>query len=167
MSYIDSNLMEGEKVVYRTKLHWIIFGKSLIFFFFFLLSIILCSYGYYQNIKNIVYIGGVLAIIFGLLVIPWGFNALIEYASSEFGLTNKRVMIKTGFVKRESLEIVLAKVEAMHVSQGVMGRILNYGRVDIRGTGGTSNSFDKIKDPLEFRKRVLEQVSEIQMSHKL
>jgi len=164
MSYIDNNLMEGEKVVYRTKLHWIIFGKSLIFLIFFFLSMILFFYGYYQNLKKIMYIGGGLAIILGLFALAYGFNALIEYSSSEFGLTNKRVMIKTGFIKRESLEIVLAKVEAMHVSQGIMGRMLNYGRVDIRGTGGTSNSFDRIKDPLEFRKRVLEQVSEIQMA---
>jgi len=164
MSYIDNNLMEGEKVVYRTKLHWIIFGKCLIFLIFFFLSMILFFYGYYQNLKKIMYIGGGLAIILGLFALAYGFNALIEYSSSEFGLTNKRVMIKTGFIKRESLEIVLAKVEAMHVSQGIMGRMLNYGRVDIRGTGGTSNSFDRIKDPLEFRKRVLEQVSEIQMA---
>jgi len=164
MSYIDNNLMEGEKVVYRTKLHWIIFGKSLIFLIFFFFSMILFFYGYYQNLKKIMYIGGGLAIILGLFALAYGFNALIEYSSSEFGLTNKRVMIKTGFIKRESLEIVLAKVEAMHVSQGIMGRMLNYGRVDIRGTGGTSNSFDRIKDPLEFRKRVLEQVSEIQMA---
>ncbi len=30
MSYIDRNLIEGERVVYRTRLHWLVFATPLV-----------------------------------------------------------------------------------------------------------------------------------------
>ena len=159
MSYIDDHLMEGEKVVYRTKLHWIIFWVSIIFFILTLLAAVLFVHGSLSNDQDYKYIGGILGVIFLLIALGSAAHSSIPYISSEFGLTNKRVMIKTGFVKRESLEILLTKVEAMHVRQGITGRILNYGTIEIRGTGGTVDAFDRIRAPLDFRMRVLEQVS--------
>lgn len=52
---------------------------------------------------------------------------LITYLTSEFGITNKRVLIKHGFIKRISLETLLNKIEGITVQQGILGRILNYG----------------------------------------
>ena len=159
MSYIDKHLMDGENVVYRTKLHWIIFWGALIFLVLTVAAFALYFYGSMNNNQDYKYIGGILGVIFLLVTLVWGIHSFIPYATSEFGLTNKRVMIKTGFIRRDSLEILLTKVEAMHVSQGITGRVFDYGTIDIRGTGGTSNKFDRIHAPLEFRKRVLEQVS--------
>ena len=68
-------------------------------------------------------------------------------------------MIKTGFIRRNSLETLLTKVEGIQVNQGMLGRILNYGTIIVKGTGGTSNPFHKIDAPLEFRKKVQEQIA--------
>ncbi len=147
MGYIDNNLMNGEQLVYRAKLHWIIFAGPVILFFIAIMFLI--------GNKNIALIG----ILFFLISILWVISAFISFKTSEFGITNKRVLIKVGLIRRDSLETLLTKIEGIQVSQGIMGRILNYGTILIKGTGGTSNPFHKIENPLEFRKRVQEQIS--------
>jgi uncharacterized membrane protein YdbT with pleckstrin-like domain len=82
----------------------------------------------------------------------------IRYASSEFAVTDKRVVAKLGFIERESLETLLSKIEAIGVDQGVVGRMLGFGAVTITGTGGTEESFPKIAEPLELRRQIQSQI---------
>jgi uncharacterized membrane protein YdbT with pleckstrin-like domain len=139
MGYIESNLLADEEIVYMAKLHWILFVKpsALIFLgaIFFLIQPIVAA---------IVIAIGVMALI----------PPLIAYATSEFGVTNKRVIIKVGFLRRRTLELLLRHVEAISVDQSVMGRMMNYGSVTITGTGGVREVFDNISHPLEFRRRI-------------
>lgn len=142
MSYIDNNLMNGEQVIYRTKLHWIkLFGPIALN----VISIILFKE---SSTKGLLLLIGSL----------WFISALVTYLTSEFGVTNKRVLIKYGFIKRISLETYLNKIEGIVVNQGVLGRILNYGSIIVKGTGGTNNPFKEIKAPLDFRKSVQENI---------
>jgi len=83
------------------------------------------------------------------------------YATSEFGITDKRVLIKTGFIQRNSHEILLSKVEAIKVNQGLLGRMLDFGTIALTGTGGTQDPFKNIVKPLEFRKQAQEQISKV------
>ena len=71
---------------------------------------------------------------------------------SEFVITNRRIIIKTGFIARATFEMNLSKIESVNVDQSVMGRILNYGSLTIIGSGGTRETFHKISHPLQFRK---------------
>lgn len=71
---------------------------------------------------------------------------------SEFVITNRRVVIKSGFISRSTFEMNLSKIESVNVDQSVMGRILNYGSITIIGTGGTRETFHNIARPLAFRK---------------
>jgi len=71
---------------------------------------------------------------------------------SEFVITNRRIIIKTGFIARRTLEMNISKIESVNVDQSVMGRILNYGSMTIIGSGGTRETFHKISRPLAFRK---------------
>ena len=89
-------------------------------------------------------------------------DRVLFYVTSEFGVTSKRVLGKTGFVRRRSLDIVLAKVEAIRLSQSILGRILNYGDLEVTGTGGTEEVLRFIPDPLLFRKSVQEQLADIE-----
>lgn len=83
-------------------------------------------------------------------------SAWIQRASSEFAVTNRRVMIKTGLIQRRTLELNLSKVESIEVEQTFWGRLLGYGEIEVIGTGGTRERFDRIAAPLEFRKAVHE-----------
>ena len=152
MNYIDKNLISGERVIYRTKLHWIIFTWPAILTLVtiaFLLLAVFTAYG-----KYFIYIAG----FFFLLTIITGLSSFIKYSSSEFGVTNKRVLIKVGFISRHSLELLLSKVEGIGVDQGIVERIFNYGTITVTGTGGTKETFRLIPAPLDFRKRVQEQI---------
>lgn len=77
---------------------------------------------------------------------------LLQRALSEFVITNRRIIIKTGFIARSTFEMNLSKIESVNVDQTVTGRIFNYGSLTIIGTGGTRETFHNISRPLNFRK---------------
>lgn len=81
---------------------------------------------------------------------------IIAFTTSEFAITNKRVIIKVGLIRRRTLEMNLQKIESVNINQGILGRMLGYGTITIVGTGGTRESFPQIANPLEFRKRFQE-----------
>ncbi len=83
-------------------------------------------------------------------------SPLIRRATSEFVITNKRVIVKVGLIRRKTLEMNLQKIESVNVEQGIIARILGYGTVTIVGTGGTKESFADIRKPLVFRKKFQE-----------
>jgi uncharacterized membrane protein YdbT with pleckstrin-like domain len=85
--------------------------------------------------------------LFSLFLIP-----LFERMNSEFAVTNRRIIIKTGFVGRRTIEMNLSKIESVNVDQTVIGRIFGFGDITIIGTGGTRETFSHIQKPLELRK---------------
>ena len=86
--------------------------------------------------------------LFTLFILP-----LIERISSEFAITNRRVIMKVGLVARRTLEMNLSKIESVNVDQGIFARLLGYGTVTVIGTGGTKETFAHISDPTEFRRQ--------------
>jgi len=89
--------------------------------------------------------------IFTLFIAP-----LIEFSTSEFAITDKRVIIKVGLISRRTLEMNINKIESVNVNQGVLGRMLGYGTIVVIGTGGTKEHFSAISDPMTFRKKFQE-----------
>ena len=94
-----------------------------------------------------------LVAVVGLVFLIW---AWIRVRSTELAITNKRVIAKFGFVKRDTIEINLDKVEALKVEQGVWGRILNFGTIFISGSGSSVAPIPNIADPLVFRRKFME-----------
>ncbi|HEV8123364.1 MAG TPA: PH domain-containing protein [Gemmatimonadales bacterium] len=150
MGYVEQHLLSGEKVMYRAHLHWTIFFWPAFITLVGLVLLVLFS----QN-----YIVGLIATGVGLLSsIP----SLIRYLSSEFAVTNKRVIVKVGLIQRDSSETLLSKVEAIQVDQTIPGRMLNFGTITITGTGGTKESFPRIAAPMEFRRQVQAQIVDME-----
>ena len=81
---------------------------------------------------------------------------LIEKLSSEYALTNKRLIMKSGIIARRTVELMLTKCEGVSIDQSIMGRLLGYGTL-LATTGGATNKFRKIADPVVFRNRINEQ----------
>lgn len=136
--------MHGEDIVYSAKLHWIIF-KWPILWLIVAVWISSAQEGYAASF------------FFGLAFLT-AILSLIKYHTSEFAVTNKRVIIKVGFIRREVLEILLGKVESIKVDQGILGRFLGYGTIAVIGSGSSKNVFHKISKPFVFRMKVLEQI---------
>ncbi len=152
MSYIEKNLMNGESILYQGKLHWAIFLWPATW-----LAIAIMFFGGGSQTAPA---GG----LFVLIAILTGITSFINYKTSEFGITNKRVIVKVGFIRRSSVEVLLNKVEGIQVNQGILGRILGFGSIVVGGTGGTKDPFHKISEPLEFRKQAQEQIASVQDS---
>jgi uncharacterized membrane protein YdbT with pleckstrin-like domain len=156
MAYIDSNLMPDEKVVYKTRLHWTIALRSILTVLagltLFVASLLA---GDLAGDTELLAMG--LLIVAGLALVMSlfsGLRAFIIYRSSEFGITTKRVIIKTGVFHRQTLELMLRQVEAISVDQTFTGRMLGFGSLTLTGTGGVREEFHRIKAPLEFRKQI-------------
>lgn len=145
MSYIDRNLLPGETVVYRTRLHWVLFIGPLLFTIIVLVPItwFLAS----GTWNGFAWIPAVLGL--GILIPP-----LIKRQSSDFAVTNKRVMMKVGVFRTRSVELLLGKIEAIAVNQSLSGRIFGYGDIVVTGSGGTEEIFSHIQRPNEFRRAV-------------
>ncbi len=148
MGYIESNLLPDEQIVYRARLHWIIFLKS-----FFVAVFVIALGAWFLAMEPIV--GGI-GILLGLVIAAPPF---VRYKTSEFGVTTKRVVFKEGLVRRRTLELLLKHVEAILVDQSVPGRIFNYGSVTLTGTGGVREVFHNVSAPLELRRRIQGQAS--------
>ncbi|MEP7325740.1 MAG: PH domain-containing protein [Gemmatimonadota bacterium] len=150
MGYVEQHLLSGEKVMYRAHLHWSIFFWSGFITLVGLVLMVLLT----QN-----YIIGLAVTGIGLLTfIP----PLVRYLTSEYAVTNKRVIVKVGLIQRDSSETLLSKVEAIQVDQTIPGRMLNFGTITITGTGGTKESFPRISGPMEFRRQVQAQIVDLE-----
>jgi uncharacterized membrane protein YdbT with pleckstrin-like domain len=79
-------------------------------------------------------------------------SPLIENWTSEYAITNKRVIIKIGLISRKTLEMNLSKIESVNVDQSIFGRLLGYGAITIIGTGGTRETFSALANPIQFRR---------------
>lgn len=101
------------------------------------------------------WVGGAVVVVGLVLLVP----PLVAYRTTEFGVTNKRVIVKTGFIRRHTLELLLRQVEAISVDQSLMGRLLGFGSITLTGTGGVREEFHRVVSPLEFRRRIQAQTA--------
>jgi uncharacterized membrane protein YdbT with pleckstrin-like domain len=156
MGYVEQNLIPGERVLYSTGLHWVVLVGSFAAGIVLELAAIALVMGATTNKEK----GWLLAPAVALLL----FGGLLQAAavlkknSIEMAVTNKRVFIKTGMMTRRTFELLLSKIESIGVEEDILGRVLGYGTVIVRGTGGSPEPFPRISDPLEFRKHVQEQI---------
>ncbi len=91
------------------------------------------------------------AIVFLLLITLLVLPPLIAYLTSELVITDRRALIKVGFISRRSIEIFISKIESVDISQGILGRLFDYGTVTLRGTSGSAELFRLIVNPIRFR----------------
>lgn len=138
MSYVDSSLLNGETVTYRGRM-----SPTFLFAWPFLIAFAALFMGG----------GSAAAFTLALAIVLAGLQ-YIRLATSEFAVTNKRVIIKVGLIRLHTLEMLLSKVESIAVDQGILGRLGNWGTLTVVGSGATKEYFPGIDAPLEFRRAV-------------
>lgn len=130
-SYIQKTLMSEEKIIHQARISlW-----SLLPLF----------------IVGLVLLTVVVGVLFWLI-------AILRYISTELAFTNKRVIAKTGFISRHTIELNLAKVESVQVQQGLIGRIFNYGTIIVSGAGSVPVPIKGISHPMMFRNTLNEYI---------
>jgi uncharacterized membrane protein YdbT with pleckstrin-like domain len=160
MGYVDENLITDEAVTYRGKLHWtgllrpVAMATALM-----ILGIGAVTYSFNSESRNPFAAVGLGLIVVGAMPL---IKSLVERRAAEFAVTNKRVILKTGVVQRRTTEMFLSKIESVGADQTVLGRLLGYGSIVLRGTGGSTEPFASIDNPLEFRRQIQEQIARLQ-----
>jgi membrane protein YdbS with pleckstrin-like domain len=143
-SYTTATLQANERPLHHTTIHWMalmgsVFGAALALIFIGPIAMFASWKGFH--------------VAWVLFLIPVGILlvAAVGIKTSELVITDRRVLIKVGFIRRHTFEMFISKIESVAVYQGMMGRLFNYGTVEIRGTGGSAESFATIAAPLQFR----------------
>tara|TARA_B100000768_G_C11024176_1_gene267363 strand:- start:94 stop:522 length:429 start_codon:yes stop_codon:yes gene_type:complete len=101
-------------------------------------------------------------IVLGFILLPFIIGpifwiiALIRYKTTELAITNKKIIAKFGFISRNTIELLLPKIESVQVNQSILGRIFGYGSIVASGAGNPQAPVAGITQPIEFRKKFME-----------
>lgn len=168
--YVKSIVLSNERVLAVAKIHGVVYIIPTVFTFlaivislFFLLPLIIGLYvGASSSDTPTFGIGSFLTCILPFWVIAgFGFlRAFLIRKFTEFAVTDKRIIGKVGIIRRSSLELLLNKVESIGVSQGLMGRLFDYGTLVISGSGGTHQTIPFIAKPMKLKQTINSILSE-------
>ncbi len=151
MSYVEKNLLPGESIVHRGRLHWIVYAKSIGLV---LLGLVLMYPWSQDPALSKLWIFGAVALVLALIVaIP----AAIYSATTELVVTSRRVVAKRGLVRRDTFEMLHRRVESISVHQSIAGRVFGYGTLVLHGTGGGLETIPTVAAPLAFRNAAMAQ----------
>ncbi len=167
MGYIEKILSPNEKILFKAKVHYAVFLASI---FMFIIAVAMGIYSFpmavtvsYQGtpppteptvntlIGSTIFCSSFFVFLYSIFL---AIEALILYLTTEFAVTNKRIIAKSGWIRIHTLEILLSKVESIDIKQPVLGRILDFGTVTVTGTGGTKQGFKAIAEPMVVRSKV-------------
>jgi uncharacterized membrane protein YdbT with pleckstrin-like domain len=147
--YVRKVLQPGETIVYSTKLHWIIYWWAI--FLTIICIITTISALYTADNHNLSLALLIAAIILAILALSSAFGKFIKHWTTELAVTDRRVIYKERLIARRTLEMNRSRIESVDVYQSILGRLLGYGTITLRGTGGTGEPMPNIDDPLTFR----------------
>jgi uncharacterized membrane protein YdbT with pleckstrin-like domain len=137
--------MVDNNMVYKARLHWIIFlGPVVLFCLGLLLGFKAVS------LQPVAYF-------FMVFSIAWGGVVGITDRWSFFIISKKNVVLHTGFWVRNTMDIPLSKIESIDIRRTLMGSLFQYGTLIITGTGGSRQLVYYLNKPLTCR-RYIEQL---------
>ena len=149
MSYIDSILEPGETVRFRTSISWTIYAPAIL-----LALCALATLAAAETFADLAFIGWFAAVVLALATVGAFVPAWLRRWTTEIAVTDRRIVLKRGLIRRHTVEMNMQKVESVDVDQTIVGRIFNYGNVTIRGTGSSFEQLRTIDAPLKLRTTV-------------
>lgn len=152
MSYLQQILQPGETLRYVGRLHWIVYLPGLVLFAIAVaLAAAIVAANQLGNFVPYLLIALDLVMLVSLLTL---LAAAVRRWTTEIAVTDRRVIFKRGLIRRHTIEMNMDKVETVDVDQSLVGRLLGYGDIVVRGTGSSIEPFRKIAAPLDFRNQV-------------
>lgn len=147
-SYIQKVLQPGEHVRLIATIHWITYVPGLVFI---IVAAGLAIWMRVAVLNDLWLIGPAVLAAIGLILL---FKAWFHRWTTEVAVTDRRVIYKTGFIRRDTNEMHMDKVESVKVDQSILGRLLNYGDVTVLGTGEGFETIPMIEAPLDLRNQI-------------
>lgn len=136
---------ENEIVLYQGHLHGIIFLMPIVLLL--LGTYIACYWGKLPLFPMVPV--GLICILMGAILM---FHRILLYVTSSLHITTHFITIQRGILLRQTLNVSIDKLESIDVVQTIFGSLLNYGRLWVRGTGGTKAFFMPLANPLTCRR---------------
>ncbi|MSP29292.1 MAG: hypothetical protein EXR09_02240 [Acetobacteraceae bacterium] len=149
MGYVEKALQPEETVTYKTTVHWFLYIPAAAWG---VTAFAFMVYWWHGNIGASVL--GWLSLASSGMAVLKGLYAWVKRLTTELAVTSRRVIYKTGLLRRHTLEMNLSKVESVGVTQTVLGRVFGYGRIELKGTGASDSTLPMISDPLKFRSHI-------------
>ena len=162
----DETDVNGDTVLYRARLHRLLFLRP---FLWILLGLVLLAtvWGWPWLAPRYVpdappgplaepYVWLPLGL--GGLVLVWGLFLLVSHlgrvGTTEMIVTSRKVVFRSGFFSRQTIEMVNSKIETVQVDQSFLGRIFDYGTIIITGTGGSLEPIAMIAHPRQLQQAI-------------
>src|SRR3990170_5810546 len=157
--YADSLLTEGEVIVLRTRQHWLaLMSRARAALLLWLIGLVLLGLVIYFNVAPGVLrdvTSGVALILLGLGVLVFVYRFWVWWAQ-DYVVTNRRLLKVTGILNKRSADSSLEKINDAILSQSILGRMLNYGELEILTAAEQAvDLYHMIRDPKEFKKVML------------
>lgn len=147
MNFLKSQLQPGEEIKYRARIHYFLFVEPLCLFM--VGGFILCD----VSVPIMKWLG-ITVLFLGLVSLV---QRIFVKVGSLFVVTNRRVILKTGIIRRRISELVLNKCEGLQATQSVTGRIFGYGTLVVT-TGGATNCYYFVAKPFDFKLAINAQI---------
>lgn len=151
MSYLKHVLQPDEQVRYITNIHWIVFLPGALM----LVLAFAAFIGSYIS-QAMALLWQVLAVMLFVLAALMLLTAWFRRWTTEIAVTNKRIVYKSGFIRRQTKEMNIDKIASVDVRQSILGRVFDYGRVSVQAAAGmTLEDIPLIASPLQFRNHIM------------
>jgi hypothetical protein len=140
MGYVDRHLGPGEQVVFRTRLHPVVFTGSLTFALFVAGATALIIA---RNELAPATIRWLLLAAVATIVVS-GAPTALRWWASDFAVTNCRLLARVGLRAADVVEVAGPAPNAVTVQQTLAGRLLGYGTVRLAAGGGSAEVFPRV-----------------------
>jgi uncharacterized membrane protein YdbT with pleckstrin-like domain len=151
MSYAERVLQPGETIAYSARLHWIVYLGGILMVLLAIALAVAAVALKSDTLRVGLLFASLAALFLGLVQM---LRAWFVVANSEIIVTSRRVIYKTGFIARNSVEMNLDKIESVLIRQSLLGRMLNFGTVVVRGVGSGLEPIDRVAAPLELHRKI-------------
>lgn len=168
MLYVQQSLGPNEELVHVGRFHWMYTAQAFMAVFWGVVGAVLVvaasifiynqmnwfengEYTILQAIRGIHPGLRICAFVVFILGVMSFAQMMIIKATTEIAITSNRLIYKRGLIARQVGEISVDRIEGVNVLQSILGRILNYGRLAIRGMGVGEVILPPIEDPIAFR----------------
>ncbi len=160
--YVDENLRSDEIVVQRAEINKVVFYIMCAIAVVFMIIGIVSMVSLLEDMPSLAVI---ILLVFLALAALLVFESYVKTFKTELAITDKRVIGKLGLFRTRTLDAPLNKINTASVSQGIIGKILNYSTVRV-DTSSLDFSFEYIKDAEQFKQVVMLEIENFNNSAK-
>ncbi len=170
MGYPTKLLGQDERIEFQMKPHW----RALIPPMLWLLGVVFVGvyafarWGDWFTNDDAVRSVGRWVVLLGSLFVIIIFSArpLIYWLTTDYVFTNRRIIVRTGFIARQGRDMPLSKVNNVSFDISVLGRLLNYGQLmvvsasddplvinDVPGVESIQREINRLHEEDDLRRR--------------